>query len=310
MLMSNGPATAGQYACFDFRMDSDIVLGELAPARDERPSVAVRLGQVAETLDGATVGSHGLQVAGRTALLHVPDTARYLIREGREIVVQPLPGASERNVRLFLLGSALGVLCFQRGLLLLHANAIAIGSGVVAFSGSSGAGKSTLAAWFAHRGYPVLCDDVCAVRVEDGRVTTWPGLPRLKLWGEAATAFGHDPAALDVAIEGMDKYHVPVRAMEGGATPLRELNLLARAEPGDPVGRIRLNGAAAMAAVMAQTYRGEYLEAMGLSRWHFEICAALARAIPVFTTPRIWGYDRIDAEGCRLEAAIRGQDGG
>ncbi len=295
------------YSCFDFRLESEVVLKELAEAEDDRPAVAIRLGTVPETIDGAERGPHGIQVAGDRVLLSIPRTARYLVTGGREIVIEPVEGGSERNLRLFLLGSALGILCFQRGLLLLHANAVVVNGGAVAFAGDSGAGKSTLAAWFSQAGYPVLCDDVCAVRVADGRAVTWPGLPRLKLWGEAAVAFGHDRKALDVAIEGLDKYHVPVVAQgSADAIPLREVNLLARAEDGASVEREALSGAAAMAAMMAQTYRGEYLATMGLTRWHFEQCAALARAVKLFATPRLWGYDRIDDEGKRLEAAIQG----
>src|SRR5947208_2850453 len=100
------------YSCFDFRLRSEIPLGELseAPDRDDaRPLVGIRLGDVPEALPGGGERFGGLQVAGADALLIVPDTARYWVRSGREIVVSSMAGASERNVRLFLLGSALGL---------------------------------------------------------------------------------------------------------------------------------------------------------------------------------------------------------
>jgi len=41
-------------------------------------------------------------------MLTVPDVGRYLIQEGRDISIEVEPGVPERNVRLYLLGSAMG----------------------------------------------------------------------------------------------------------------------------------------------------------------------------------------------------------
>lgn len=291
------------YSCFDFRLRSEIALAELSPAgEDGRPIVEIRCGGAPERLPGAGETFAGLQAAGEAALLTVSETARYLVRGGREILVDPSPGGSERNVRLFLLGSALGILCHQRGLLPLHANAIVAGNGAHAFAGPSGAGKSTLAAYFAHAGYPVLCDDVCVIDPDRaGGPAAWPGLPRLKLWGDASAAFGHDKSGLDRVLDGMDKYHVALPArQEARPVPFRRLYLLGRAESDGEAGIVRLRGRAAMEAIMAQTYRGLYLKPMGLTSRHFLQCASLASRIEVYAARRAWGYDRFDREADRL----------
>ena len=62
----------------------------------------------------------------------------------------------------------MGAALHQRGILPLHANAVEIDHRAVAFMGASGAGKSTLAAWFHDQGYPILADDVCVIRADDG----------------------------------------------------------------------------------------------------------------------------------------------
>src|SRR6478609_1348845 len=106
------------YSCFDFCLSSEIELIELAQADagDARPVVDIRLGSVPEALAGAEPARFGIQSLGDEVLLSVTGNARYLVRGGREIIVDPAPAGSERNVRLFLLGSALGILCHQRGL--------------------------------------------------------------------------------------------------------------------------------------------------------------------------------------------------
>lgn len=299
-----------RYSCFDFVLRSEIPLPELYPigeAEGTGAQVDVRIGAVPESLSGAPAAVRGLQVAGDEALFCAPGVARYLMRRGREIVVDPMPGGPERNLRIFLLGSALGILSNQRGLLLLHANAIVADGAAFAFAGASGAGKSTLAAHFERAGYPVLCDDVCAVGFDSaGRPLAWPGVPRLKLWGDAAVAFGHARETLDTAIEGLDKFHVPLAACaRREAAPLKRLYVLGRAADGEPGAISRLRGAQAMEALLQQTYRGRYLGPLGLAERHFRQCAALLAEVEVYAASRVWGYDVFEREAAGLEEHIR-----
>ncbi|MES2336606.1 MAG: hypothetical protein V4537_00755 [Pseudomonadota bacterium] len=299
------------YSCFDFRFASEIPLGELTPASadDARPIVKIRYGRLPETLPGEDP-VRGLQLDGERVLLRVRQVARFMMIGGREIVVDPEPGASDRTIRLFLLGSALGVLAYQRGLLPLHANAVVIDGAAHAFSGESGAGKSTLAAHFAASGHPVLCDDVCAVSFDDeGRPFAWPGLPRLKLWQDAADQFGHDTATLDRAIDGYEKFHVPLRAAgHAGPVPFARLYLLDRAEPGAGSRIDRLRGGEAMRMVMENSYRPGYVARMGLGAAHFRQCSSVVRHAAVFEARRGWGYDVFAQEAARLEAHVRDAD--
>jgi hypothetical protein len=303
------------YSCFDFRLRSAIGLPELIPAeaeKDKRPLVELKLASLPEILPGAAQPGPGFQVAGDTAMLTVASVARYLIRGGGEILFDPMHGASDRSLRLFLLGSALGILCHQRGLLPLHANAIVVDGEAIAFAGPSGAGKSTLAAQFQRMGYEILCDDVCAVSFDKaGHPFAWPGLPRLKLWGDAATAFGHDKARLDRAFEGMDKYHVPFAEVgQARPIPFRRLYILGRARTGEDSSVERLKGRESMEAAMAQTYRSAYLRPMGLAGRHFSQCAALAANSGIFAASRAWGYDLLEREARRFEEHIRAGSGG
>jgi hypothetical protein len=295
------------YSCFGFRLLSDLPLPELRPATadDPRPLVHVRLAPVAEELAGGPVFD-GLQAAGSVALLTIAEVGRFLIDDGREIVVDPCPGVPASNLRLFLLGSALGILCHQRGLLPLHANAVVAYGRAFAFAGPSGAGKSTLAAAFQARGYQLLADDVCMVELgEGGAALAWPGIPRLKLWADAVQMFRRDDESLDRVAEGIDKYHVPAGQMaEARPVPLRRLYLLCRREGGGPQGIVRLSGHEAMAAVMAHTYRGLCLEAMGLTERHFRQCAAMLSSVAIYLAPRQWGFDCFEREVDVLERHV------
>ena len=291
--------------CFDFRISSEIPLPELPFARpdDDRPIVSIRRARVPARLPGGGQPQWHLEARGDEALLTVPDVARFLITGGVEIQVDRLPNSTERQVRLFLLGSALGILAHQRGLLPLHANAVVVAGNAYAFCGPSGAGKSTLAAHFERRGYSLLSDDVCAVELcEIDQALAWPGIPQVKLWKDAALTFGYAQSALEPVAEQIEKYRVPYARPRGPRpVPLKRLYVLSSAAGDHECGIVRLTGSDAMAAVVANTYRGLYLAPMGLSALHFRRCAAVLRSVRVYAAPRRWGFDSFDREAERLE---------
>lgn len=291
-----------RYRLFGLSVLSEIPLPELVEdPEDGAADVRITLSPIA-TLPEAEAGLH---VDGDEALLVIPPAGRFLTRAGREMLIQPAEGVSPRNLRLYLLGSAFGSILHQRGLLPLHANAVIVEGRAIGFMGHPGAGKSTLAAWFHDRGFDVLADDVCVVTPgPDGTHLAHPGIPRLRLWREALEAGGRDASAYERSFDDMDKYTVPTdleRTLP--AVPLSHLYLLEKAE--DEPSIERLEGSAAVEAMIANTYRGAYVRPMGRTRQHLLACAELARTVPVFRARRRWGYDSFDVEGAALEAHAR-----
>lgn len=304
-----------RYACFGLDIRSEIALPELAgmsaPADcSTAPRITIRYGDIPADLKRDD-GAGGARAVGQDAvLIHSRDTARYLVRGGAEIIVEPYAQASARNLRLFLLGPAFGALCHQRGLLPLHANAIVVDGCAIAFAGRAGIGKSTLAAFFQARGYPVLCDDVCVVSFDaERRPFAWPGLPRLKLWRDAAETFGHDSDTLERAIEGRDKYHVPlVPSWTGGPYPLARVYILRNAAVGAEARIVRLASSSAVSSLMANTYRPALVRRMGRVDGNFMQATAVAHHAAVFSAARHRGFDVFAREAARLEDHMRQSD--
>ncbi len=291
-----------RYRLFGLAVASDVRLPELVADPVVRAAdVRVRLGAI----DAPADAPPGLQVDGEDALLVIRGVGRFLSRGGSEMVVEPAADVSDRNLRLYLLGSAFAAILHQRGLLPLHANAVVVEGRAIGFMGHPGAGKSTLAAWFHDRGFDVLADDVCVVTFDgDGLPLAHPGIPRLRLWREALEASGRDTSGYERSFDDMDKYTVPTdleRLLP--PVPLSHLYLLEKAEEDPSV--TRLEGAAAVEAMVANTYRGAYVPLMGRTRPHLLACAELARVVPVFRASRRWGYDTFDSEGAALEAHAR-----
>lgn len=256
--------------------------------------VTIRLASVPEALSGPVRVQDGVAYNGKALLLTISEVVRFLVSEGSEILVDPEPSANKNDIRAFLLGSAFGTLCHQRGILPLHSAAIDVADGCIAIIGPSGAGKSTLAASLAARGHQVIADDVSFLqRDNDGVVRCWPGIGRIRLWEDAVTALGCNGPGVEREFRGYNKYLIPVPPPKApfASRRLRRIYHLNAALSGDAASINRVRGASAIELLMQNVYRMSLAEFMGRKADAFAICAAIAAQIPVFQFRRPLGFD-------------------
>jgi hypothetical protein len=302
--VTSGTPQVQDYRLFGLRVRSEIRLPELFPAEGPgAPDIAIHLGTI-----GGAPGAFGIEKDGDALTLTIPDIARYRVRGGNEILIDLCKGAPERNVRLYLLGSAFGALLHQRGSLPLHANAVEINGHAVAFMGASGAGKSTLAAWFHDHGHKVIADDICLVGFDDQNTPhVAPGLPRLRLWKEALEVMGRSTSGLkrSYVSDKFDKFDVPIAAhtAQSSDTVLDAVYVLDRA---DAFSVTRLSALEAAEAVFANTYRGAYLDQVDGHQAHWAAATELVRSVPIFRLSRIWSTDVIHEQCERIRDAVSG----
>ncbi len=291
------------YALAGLRIVSDFPLFGLQICRTEAAAhgeILIRHAPIPEGLASATATFRAGQLIGRyngrDVLLSFPPVSRFLVRDGKEILVDSAPSSDDGAVRAYLLGIAFGVLCHQRGIMPLHASAIDVAGGCVAFVGESGAGKSTLAAALARRGYEVITDDLCFLQLDDKcNVQSWPGIGRIRLWEEAVYALGCDGPGVEREMHGFNKYFIPVRPSRNPSDcrPLRRVYQLDSAPDG--AARVtRLHGAAAVEALVQNIYHEGLAERLGYKPHAFRVCAAAARKISVFRFSRPLSFNALD----------------
>jgi hypothetical protein len=292
------------YRLFGLRIASEIDLPELFETERGLTDIVFKRGTVVPL--GPDAVDCVAQVDGGVTV-EIPEVARFHIRDGREIIVDAENCADPRSVRVFLLGTASGVLIHQRGLLPLHANAVELGSGAVAFSGESGAGKSTLAAWFHDRGARIVADDVCVIGLgEGGEALAMPGLPRFRLWREALERSGrsvHNHLRSFGGNDAYDKYDVAI-AVEGTVDQplaLRAIFLLAR---GPRFEIARQYGVAAAEGLFANTYRGAYVNAARAAEQHYNLCVSVLARTPVFQVTRSWELNQFEEQAVEISTFI------
>ena len=277
MSASGGPY---RYSAYGLSIRSEIALPLAADAAESDAQVSIRTGPVPETLGASRTGHRSWQAAPGVFLLAMEGVARYLVREGREITVEPAREGGDAGVP-FLLGSVLAACLKQRGILTLHASAIVADGGAVLFAGHSGRGKSTLAAALVERGHTMLGDDVTGIVLDGANgPLALPAYPCLRLWEDAVAALGWSGRTRGRVREGMEKFLAPVERFGEQAVPVRSIFVL-RYHGGEDVEIEPVRPGAAFEALLRRIYRKRYAHGLGREAEQFRTVAELARRVPV-----------------------------
>ena len=113
----------------------------------------------------------------------------------------------------------------------------------------------------------------------------------MKQWQDSLAATGRSAAGLAPIPGVREKYQLAVvRTTADRPLPLRAVILLDRGETG---AVIRITGSAAVAALIANTFRGELVAPMGRGRAHLDQCLTVARGPGVHRLTRAWSLDRL-----------------
>ena len=181
------------YQAYKLCIASELPLPKLVET-EGKPDVIIRLGKIDDNFEVRHNGSNNCRGS-------LPGIGRFLIQDGREILVCPEPGVEADRLGMILIGPALCIILRQRGFLVLHASCIQINNLAVAFMGASGYGKSTLGAAFYNQGYKVLTDDVMPIKITKNAAIAFPSYPYFKLFPEALNSLGEDTKKLSSVTE-------------------------------------------------------------------------------------------------------------
>lgn len=278
------------YHLFGWRVTSALLLPELLPWRGDAriPDLVVEIGRVPDADPAWPSFSPALQVGPAGVRVEIPGVARYWAEAGKRVIVQPFLPEDAADIRVFLLGTVLAILCFQRGLLPLHASAVDIDGRVTLISGVSGAGKSTLAAALSAQGYRLLSDDLCALEVRDGQpLMVLPAFPRVKLWRDSASQLDVPVDGLEHSRAELDKFNVPLAAgrFQPDARPPAQIVFLRTERTRAEQPLRRLVGVEALRRYDL-VHRWRMGTALGYQPLIFKGMARLVQAVPVVEIAR------------------------
>lgn len=285
------------YSVSGLSVESEIALpGVIVLAADRRPDVTIRRRPVPEALENPVATGPTWQMAGKQFLLRIPDIARFLLDDGREIAFEPESDTAAADIPIFILGTVFGILLHQREQIVLHASAVRVNGKAVLFCGPSGAGKSTLAAALAQRGYPLMTDDVCAIAVSDsGTPTVHPDGRQLKLWANSIEQLDLAERRGERVRHRLEKFFVEPHEAFSEALPLGAVYTLREARPPYAPGIERPNVVDAALILRRSAYRPMIVTQMDQRAHYFHAATSIANVAGVFHLTRALAFAKMPA---------------
>ncbi|MDX2346330.1 MAG: hypothetical protein QNK11_05625 [Legionella sp.] len=260
------------YKLFGLQIDSDVEL--LAPISDTGVADVV-IKQSNQKLLGAFN-------------LNIQNIAVFQIKAGKQIFYTPNhDDVVIADLRLILMGSCMGAILQQRGLIVLHGNAVTWDNQTCnIYMGEKGAGKSTTAAWYYQQGASIVADDICAICLNsEGRPVVLPGIPQLKLWQASADLLNISTTHLKRVRKQLDKFILPIAAQRFANKPCEIKNIF---EINQTINQKQdILGLKKLLKLQHHTYRYHFLSQMNLEYIYIKQLMRFANQVKCFEAPRI-----------------------
>jgi len=271
-----------RYKAFGLNFMADFEIPELLESAGN-PDVTIRIGKTPDQISNIIKKGVRYQAGKDEFLLQTDQIAKFYIKNGDEIVVEPYNEKADKEVRLFLLGSAFGALFLQRGLLPVHGSAIRFGLSTSIFTGLSGAGKSSIAAWFVQQGYQILADDISVI---NHSLQVEPGFPGMKIWKDVLEKLGISTDSLSSIRPDIQKYKYGVES-NFCTQPLPVKNIFIIHPKNTPGFEAEeLTGIEKFNALKNNTFRYRFVEGLQKQQEHFMVINQLIQQVKVYRIKR------------------------
>lgn len=166
------------YHAFGLNICSELELPGILKAYNHRTDIKISTGEVTIPFQQDTPN---LCIDQKDVYLWWEDIGKVKISDGKHITVYRNKKNKNRIIP-FILGPVMAALLHQRGFMVLHGSSVKINeNAAIAFLGDSGLGKSTTAIQLYKKGYPLITDDVLALKFDKGFPKVYPGYIHIRL---------------------------------------------------------------------------------------------------------------------------------
>ena len=268
--------------------DVRITFGSLPTWLDEVSTSQIETSYVADYTDEC--GNPVLYVfrllEGKYHRFCYADRTEFVVdRSGTEIWAKWPEPLTLEDTTTYLLGPIMGFVMLLRGVVCLHASAIAIDNYAIALSGPAGSGKSTTAAAFSERGFSILAEDVVTLDDRDDHFLVRPAYPCIRLWPAAVKALYGSETHLPKLTPNWDKCYLDLsqrsQQFQRQPLPLAAIYLLSerRDDPAAPFIQ-PLDRADGLMSLVANTYATKLMDKQMRAR-EFELLNRVLNNVPL-----------------------------
>lgn len=300
----------GSYRLFGFNLESAVPLGTLLDEGKGPADLAFTYGPPGSPLPDEALclyRSRRRTAEGEDAvrLFRAPDREVLRFTGGADfhlwpdrIVAHPATLEPGPLVEIHLLGPVSSYWLERRGLVTLHASAVAVGSRAAVFASRHGGGKSGLAAAFLRAGHALLSDDLLPVEARDGGFFGRPGYPQMRMWPDEATHFLGGFEHLPIVHPELSKRRVRIGpgglgTFHDAPLPLGCLYLLERLGEGEALEIREVSPRDAVIELLRHSFTPLLVEAAGLQPARFDLLSRLVLQVPVRRLRYPSGFDRL-----------------
>ncbi|GAB5528385.1 MAG: hypothetical protein Roseis3KO_01620 [Roseivirga sp.] len=199
------------YQAYGLLVQSEFLIQALSPGKSPDKVADLRIITAPITLNGIPYENNGSikKMTPEGLLLSVKGVASYLISHKNSITVDVFSKKNELAESI-LLGPVFTAFLIKKEYQVLSGVTLMKNNRTLLLTGISGVGKSSVAAALSMRGYTVLSDQICALKVSNGEVLAMTAKPNLKLWEDCLEQLNLDATQLQKVRKELNKYYYPV----------------------------------------------------------------------------------------------------
>ena len=217
---------------------------------------------------------------------NIRDIGIYKIENGENITIECYGDIKLDDIKLYLLGSCLGIVLLEKDKLPIHGGSININNKGIILMGNKGAGKSTLTSALRLKGYNLISDDISVVEKCNGYIIK-SGYPRQKLCEDAMSKLGYVKEKFEtIIVDNKVKYTIP--AEDKFINKDSDLNTIFYLSTGnvENVKCIELKGKEKLEILIENIYRIEVFRALGIQSKHIKQYLDIVKQIPMYKIER------------------------
>ena len=260
-----------QYTAYDLFIKSEIAFPELGAQShidtDLKDQVNIMLGHVPDEIPDVIL--HGLyyQIKPNVLRLQIPNVAKFIVRNGEKIVIEPIGNMDIKSIRTFILGPCIAILLMQRDLFLMRGLVIKVKNFSISLIGDIETTPLSITASFIKRGYAVLSDEICIINQQ---LETLPSCPYRCIWLYSKWQQAIYGRRYIQSRQNIPKYIVPFKKnFYPEALPLKKIFIL-NASSNNKTNELGfLSGSKKIYALQKNIYNHDYVKGLGKSPLYF-----------------------------------------
>ena len=262
---------------------------ETSEVTDEVKPIVVKIGKVPDELENAPLVKKPFSVFNEHEFLYrLPGVARYYVRNGEEVIIEPICDNQE-DILLYFYSNCMAAALYQRNLIPFHVSGVFIEDNkVVLFAAPSRTGKSTTSVMLQQKGYAPFTDDTAILNVENGKCYAYASYPMMRLWENTLK----NQTLLHESEKQLLRKNIEINKFGFSfhdrfvAEKVEVVGMVHMALEGDEVRISKLNQSDAVELMSTNVYRKQWIKGMRKNVVQFRHLIDVANVLPAWKATR------------------------